>query len=181
MKHIGWTANPPAPQAPAREQESAARALRFARLLQLTILIVGFLVAGCGSDAPSSPSSSSGSASSSVNLVGTWTGTGSDSSGPGTFTWNITQQNGNQISGTITFRNASNIGGLGAISGTLSGTTLAFTLHVPVGALPPPFSLCAISSDGSAQNVTASRISGTYTGTNSCSGPFNNGTLTMTK
>jgi hypothetical protein len=35
--------------------------------------------------------------------------------------------------------------------------------------------------NGTATNVTSTSITGTYSGTNSCTGPFTNGTLTLTK
>lgn len=67
----------------------------------------------------------------------------------------------------------------GNVSGTLSGTTLTFTITVPpcgVSAFPS----CVINVNGSA-SVTTTAISGTYSGSGTCTAPFNNGTLLLNK
>ena len=56
-----------------------------------------------------------------------------------------------------------------------------FSFMVPVGGFSTPFQTCSAILNGTATNVTATSIVGTYTGTNSCSGPFTNGTITLTK
>ena len=68
----------------------------------------------------------------------------------------------------------------GTLSGELSGDTLDFTIRIPVGGFTAPFEPCAAEVTGRAQ-ATASTISGTYSGTNSCTGTVGSGQLTLTK
>ena len=56
-----------------------------------------------------------------------------------------------------------------------------FSFMVPVGGFSAPFQTCSAILHGTATNVTATSIVGTYTGTNSGSGPFTNGTISLTK
>jgi len=74
--------------------------------------------------------------------------------------------------GTVQFR--------GSIAGSLSGTTLTFTIAVPQGGVSAIPS-CTIAVAGSALGVTATRISGTYSGTTTCTAPFTNGQFTLNK
>jgi uncharacterized protein (TIGR03437 family) len=113
-----------------------------------------------------------------ITLNGTYSGDASDSSGPGTMIWRLTQT-GSSVSGTMT-----GIGGSavfnGNITGTLSGTTLTFTIVVPPGGISGLPS-CSITITGSALNVTSTTIKGTYSGTGTCTPPFTNGQFTLSK
>jgi hypothetical protein len=40
---------------------------------------------------------------------------------------------------------------------------------------------CSITTTGVATNVTTSAMNGTYSGVNSCTGPFTNGRFSLTK
>ena len=146
------------------------------RKLIWTLLI---FVAACGGDNKSSSAPSS--TQSSINISGAWSGTAADSTGPGKLNWQIIQ-NGTLVSGTITVTDTrTNVSGKGTISGTLNGIVLTFTMSIPAGGLPAPFSSCVITTNGTATNVTSSSMNGVYSGNNSCSGAFNNGTFTMVK
>jgi hypothetical protein len=68
----------------------------------------------------------------------------------------------------------------GALAGTLSGSTLTFTITIPTGSILGSPN-CSASITGSANNVTATTIAGTYTGTNSCTGGLDNGQFTLNK
>jgi hypothetical protein len=145
----------------------------------LIVLSIAALLSttGCGD---SSSSSTTAPSATSVALNGTYSGNASDSSGPGRMTWRLTQT-GTAVSGTMTA--STPLGTVvfnGNFSGTLSGTTLTFTIAVPAGGVSA-FPSCTITITGSAANVTSSAITGVYTGTSTCSAPFNNGTLTLTK
>jgi hypothetical protein len=43
------------------------------------------------------------------------------------------------------------------------------------------FPTCSATITGTAEGLTASTIAGTYTGTNSCTGPFSAGQFSLTK
>jgi hypothetical protein len=126
---------------------------------------------------------------SSINLSGSWTGNASDSSGPANISATLSQSAGS-VTGTVRFSvpNSSVVGN-GTFSGTLSGTTLTFTTTIPVGGFSGFLvGSCSATLSGTANvatitisGVTATQIVGTYSGNNSCSGPFTNGTISMTK
>jgi len=152
--------------------------LVFSRRLVLGHALVTILTAECGGtggggSTPTAPTTS-------VNLTGTFAGNATDSSGSGRFTWQLTQF-GSTVSGPISFTAPERgITGNGSITGTLFGTTLTFSITIPEGGAFP-FSTCSVTSDGTATDVSNDRIPATYTGTNSCSGPFTDGTVTLTR
>ncbi len=113
-----------------------------------------------------------------IDLNGTWTGSATDSTGQFIVSLTITQTGAN-VTGTATLsdqRNGSVIG-TGNISGTLNGPTLTFTITTHS-------SSCTITLTGTTTGIVTSNVnqmSGTYTGTNSCSGPIANGLFTLAK
>ena len=114
-----------------------------------------------------------------LDLTGTWSGPASDDSGPTTMTWNLTQSGGS-FTGTFLgveppprqtqFR--------GTISGSLSGTSLTYTIDVPKGSIVG-LPNCSVTIHGSAV-VSANAIVGIYTG-EACTGPFVNGLISLAK
>ncbi len=68
----------------------------------------------------------------------------------------------------------------GNLAGTLSGTSLTFAITIPTGGISGSPG-CSAKIDGTATDVSNSAISGTYTGTNSCSGAFTGGRFTLAK
>ena len=149
------------------------------RLWSAIACVSALLAAGCGSDSQSTPTSPT-----ILNLTGKWSGNLSDSSGPGTATFTLTQS-GSAISGSMAGRDTNT--GLsvnGSLAGTLNGSALTFTITVPVGGYPGPFSVCSSTSNGSA-TVTATQINGTYsgsaTGPAGCARSFTGGTVNLTK
>ena len=155
-----------------------------------TTLLVAFLVATtivCGSSpaAPQPTPSPSPTPSGTISLAGTWSGTGSDPHGPETLTWTLTQV-GSTVSGPVQMAPRFQDGSCGSchkdkkgtVTGTLSGAALKLTLTFPAGGdVVTP--MCAISFDAEASSVTATRISATYRGTDSCEDPFTGGTFEM--
>lgn len=138
------------------------------------LILAGGLVAlfatACGSGSPPGPSSLQ-----TLNLSGRWSGTMSDSSGgPGPVSL-VLSQNGNGITGTFT---ADGFGG--TVTGTLTGTTLTLAAVVPRGGVVGEPN-CSMTANGTAAGVTDTAINGTYSGTNSCSGSFTNGRMSLTK
>ena len=147
------------------------------------VLLTGFSMA-CANSSPTSPSGPSGSAS----MTGTWAGNASDSSssmgagsmmgqaGMGTMTWPLTQS-GSAVTGAMTF--AGMPGRMpGTFSGTMSGDDMSFTMDMPNNSMMS--SGCSAHATGTAR-VDGSRMTmtGTYSGSNSCTGPFANGQMTM--
>jgi hypothetical protein len=95
-------------------------------------------------------------------------------------TWVMAQSAG-AISAPVTAKTALGIVIFnGTLLGTLAGTSLTFTISVPAGGVSG-FSDCTAKIDGTASGVSSSTISGTYTGTNSCSGPFTDGRFSLSK
>jgi len=128
-------------------------------------------ISACGHDnQPSEP----------INLSGSWSGTATDSSGPGTIAWQLTQS-GSSFSGTLTMTDTSSgAHGHGSVSGTLSTATVEFSITIPAGGFDEPWAACTADLTGTAK-ATASALSGTYTGSNSCTGPVTSGQLTLDK
>jgi hypothetical protein len=125
-----------------------------------------------------------------ASLTGTWSGPISDTQGLGILTWSLTQT-GDAVSGTV-LMNASDTGDgtcaschkeqhTGAVVGTLSGSTLAFTMTLPGTTPSAPTPICSINASGTAQRMIEGEvvIIGAYTGADSCEGPFAAGTLIM--
>jgi hypothetical protein len=119
----------------------------------------------------------SGAQTETLNLTGAYTGTVTVSGSPGgSMAWNL-RQSGTMVTGTdngflppITTYN-------GIVSGTLSGTTLTFSISVPAGAASTPG--CTINMNGTA-DVTNSTISGSFSGTSTCLNSLN-GVFTLRK
>src|SRR5262245_20834254 len=113
------------------------------------------------------------------DLTGTWMGPASDDTGPTTMTWTLSQS-GSSFSGSFLgveppprrtqYR--------GTISGTLSGSSLTWTVDIPKGSIVG-LPNCAVTINGSAA-ASAKEIVGTYTG-DACTGPFVDGLISLAK
>jgi hypothetical protein len=95
-------------------------------------------------------------------------------------TWQLTQS-GSAINGTMTMSDtATGLTARGSVSGTLSGSTLRFTLHVPAGGFDPPHGACSSDVSGEAQ-IAGTSMTGSYSGTSSCAGTITSGQLALNK
>ncbi len=97
-------------------------------------------------------------------------------------TWQLTQ-NGSSFSGTLTMIDPTqNVTGRGSVSGSVSGSSLQFTVLVPVGGFDGAYAGCSTSVTGSGSASTSS-IAGTYSGTSSCpnNSTIASGNLTLAK
>jgi hypothetical protein len=95
-------------------------------------------------------------------------------------TWHLVQS-GTAISGTFTMIDATtNIAGRGSVSGSISGGSIHFSLAVPQGGFDEPYGSCGADVTGDA-TASASSITGTYTGTNSCTGAVASGQFTLAR
>ncbi len=137
-------------------------------------------------------SDSSPAAPAPLVLSGAWTGTSLDPQGSATMTLMLTQI-GNAVSGSAVMkaindptvpRNecaACHKNKPGTVSGTLSGATLALTMFFPDGDKDDVTPACSFSIDGKALSATASSITGTYAGGDSCEGAFADGALRLSR
>ena len=142
------------------------------RVFILVLILTWTAGCGGGGSSPTSPSTPA------LNLTGTFSGSASDSSGPGQLTWRLTQT-GTSVAGSVSLvALPSGITGTGSVAGTLTGTTLTFTMTIPRGGIPAR-PTCSVSAEGRATGVTKDTIPGTYSGSNSCSGAFTGGEFTL--
>ena len=155
---------------------------RVRRLLSLAVWALASF--GCSGDSgptsATSPTPTPTPPSESANLNGSWSGPASDSTGPGAMAWQITHT-GTAFSGTATMTDTTTgLTGRGSVSGTISGSSVRFTVTVAAGGFDSPFASCTASVTGDAQ-ASASSITGTYTGSSSCGGTIGSGKLTLNK
>ena len=142
----------------------------------LAFLSTGACSSGSESSAPGAPSTTPPA----VNIAGQWRGIASDSSGPGSITLQLTQS-GNNLSGTVTMAvTGTSITGRGTVTGTLTGSTLRFTIAIPAGGIDAPYGSCTVSVSGDGR-ATATAITASYSGTNSCSGAVTGGDMNLSK
>ena len=150
------------------------------RVLSALSMSIALVTAACtGSSSPTTPSTS-------ATMTGAWTGTSSDSTGSmmgagltasmmGNTSWSITQ-NGNAFTGTMQFPGY--MGGQMTVSGTMNGHSGTFTMTMPSGSMMS--SACSATANGTFDmDDMMTQFHGTYSGTNSCSGMFNNGHMSM--
>jgi hypothetical protein len=151
------------------------------RWLVSAALVAAVGAAGCGSS-----SSTPAPTPSATMMSGTWVGSASDSSGTmmgggvsasmmGGTTWSITQT-GNNFSGTMHV--GGHDGGTMVVSGTMTGRTGTFTMTMPAGSMM--MSRCSATATGTFDIDDMMQFHGTYAGTNTCTGPFGQGQMTMT-
>jgi len=155
----------------------------------ILVLAVGFSACGGSTSTPSSPTGTS-------MVTGTWVGIAADSSGTtmgmstgstgmgmpggsmGDMIWQMTQT-GSTFAGTVSFSGYHG-GGQMLISGTMNGNTGSFTMTMPNGAMP--MAGCSGQATGMFDmDDMMVQMHGSYTGSTTCSGPFDHGQMTMTK
>lgn len=143
----------------------------------MALILLAALAAAC--DDSSTPARITGPGSGTLQLAGTWTGSGADSTRQMSMTWRLTQSDGNV---TGTFSATTPVGApiytAGAVSGTLSGATLTFTITVPGGAVEGNPD-CTATFTGTADDVREDSMAGTYQGSDSCGGTFTGGRFTL--
>ena len=144
-------------------------------------VVTAFLATACGGST-SSPTRPGVSAT----MTGTWVGSASDSTGSmmgagmsasmmGNTTWTITQT-GSAFSGTMQFPGYQ--GGTMIVSGNMAGSSGTFTMTMPTGSMM--MGGCSATATGTFDmDDMMTQLHATYTGTNSCGGPFDRGQMTM--
>jgi hypothetical protein len=139
------------------------------------VLPVALLAGACGGRR--SPTAPSGTA---VDVTGTWSGSATDSSGPGTMRWEVSQSDLAFRGSLILTDTATGVTGRGAVSGTSTSTGLTFSAEVAPGGFGSPYGSCSANVAGQG-TVSGSSITGTYSGTNSCSGIISAGQFTLNR
>ena len=152
------------------------------RFWKALILVLPLLGSACTASSSAPTTGPSGG----TTMTGTWVGAASDSTGSmmgagltsammDSTTWNVTQT-GNTFSGTMQF--PGHMSGGMAVSGTINGHTGTFTMTMTSGSMMTAG--CTATATGTFDmNDMMSSWSGTYTGLNSCSGPFDHGVMSM--
>ena len=149
------------------------------------VLLAGF-VSACGNTSSMGPTGPTAQTA----MTGTWAGSASDSSsamgagslmgenGMGAMTWPLTQS-GSTVTGSMSF--AGMQGRMpGTFSGTMSGDEMTFTTDMPITSMMS--SGCSARATGTARvDRTRMTMTGTYGGSNSCTGAFINGQMTMAR
>ena len=122
-------------------------------------------------------------------VVGTWQGSARDSQGDTRVAWSLTQA-GETVSGTVTTQavnpddgscNSCHRNKSGSVSGAISGSTLTLNLFFAAGVDGDPTPACSATLTASAAPIGERTLAGTYSGADTCEGPFANGVLTMTR
>jgi hypothetical protein len=127
---------------------------------------------------PASPS-----AETTLNLGGTWSGDLNLQGTTARMSWTLTQ-NGSSVGGPVLVSLPTGIVLLnGSLSGTLSGSTLAYSIAVLPGGIPSQ-PACTGRLDGTVTATigTVQTLDGSYSaGASTCPTPFSGGTFTLTR
>jgi len=139
--------------------------------------------------APAAPPSLPAPSPPLTGIAGAWQGIANDSQGQTNVSWSLTET-GDAVSGTVTTRagnpadgscNSCHRNKSGSVSGSVAGSTLTLTMVFAAGIDGDPTPACSATLTGSAAMTGERTLTGTYTGADTCEGPFANGTLTMTR
>ncbi len=116
-----------------------------------------------------------------TNLTGTWRGNITVSNITAIMTWTLTQT-GSAVTGPVVIGLPSGTVLMnGNVAGTLSGSTLPFTLTVPPGGIPTQPG-CSGQITGANGVTGSSTMNGTYTvASSTCTTGLTNGTFTLTR
>jgi len=162
-----------------RQMQAASEFLLMAIILPLTL--------ACGSAAPAAPAPVT--TANLPALEGVWVGMGSDSQGSTRVTWQLSQSAA-ALSGTVKTQaidpNDGSCGSChrnksGTFTGTISGDIVSLTMFFAAGADGDPTPACTATLVGSASANAADELLTTYSGSDSCEGAFERGTLSMTR
>ncbi len=141
------------------------------------LMLLVCLTACSDSSTPATPTPTA------LDLTGTWTGPVTVVGTTATMTWTLSQSNG-AVSGPVLLSLPSGTVLLnGFVTGTLTGTSLPYTLTVGPGGIPAqPACVGQLGGTMTATIAAASTLSGPISVTSStCTPPIPGGTLTLTR
>lgn len=162
-----------------------------ATIASLSMAAVLSLTLACGSAAPVAPApiANTPGPATMPALEGVWVGTGTDSQGSTRVTWQLSQS-ATALSGTVKTQAIDPTDGScgschrnksGTFTGTISGDIVSLTMFFAAGADGDPTPACTATLVGSASANAADELLTTYSGSDSCEGAFERGTLSMTR
>jgi hypothetical protein len=145
------------------------------RAIWCALLVAAILSTACGDEMPTEPTNPA------TSLTGVWRGTIIVNNLSATMTWTLTQT-GTSVTGPVVIALPTGLVLMnGTVAGTLSGTTLGFTVTVPPGGivLQPA---CSGRIAGANTVVSSTMMNGAYSIVDStCATGLTNGTFTLTR
>jgi hypothetical protein len=155
--------------------------------ISLITLALAASLASCGGS-PAAPTGQTAAVTPPVAaFTGTWSGTGNDSQGLTSVTWTLTQT-GDSVSGTVKTQavdpsdgscNSCHRNKSGTVSGTISGSSVSLRLFFAAGIDGDPTPICSQTLDSTVSSAGDGRLSGTYSGADTCEGPLTSGALAL--
>ena len=142
------------------------------------VLVCGLFAAGCDSE-----KSTPGAPTTAINLTGTWVGDVTVLNTSTRMTWTLTQSDKSVTGPVLLGLPTGQVLLNGFLTGTLSGSTLTYTISVGPGGIP--LNPTCVGQIGGTMNATIA-VTSTLSGTSSivgsnCTPPFPGGTLTLTR
>jgi hypothetical protein len=135
------------------------------------VLTTCAILGACGGSSPTTPST--------LNIAGVWAGDIVTILGNQRTTWTLSQS-GTNVTGPVVVANAGIPVISGALTGTISGSTLTYSINIPAGGiLISP--TCTGHIDGTMNLPNERQMSGKFTGTSTCNAPISGGDLTLSK
>jgi hypothetical protein len=155
-------------------------AVTYRRVRGLVTCLAVSTVLSCG-DGGSSPITPGGGAAVVANVAGIWSGTATDALGQFRMTLNLTQT-GAQVAGTMigTTTVGAPLYNNGSVIGRTTVTAFNFSIAVPRGGIPDD-PTCTASFTAVTNDLLATSMAGTYTGEDTCRGPFAGGRFQLLK
>jgi len=145
------------------------------KLLILCLLSIG--LSACVTTSTTQPSEPN-------SLTGVWSGDITLQGVSGRMTWTLTQNNASVSGPVLVLLPTGTVLLNGALTGTLSGSTLTYVINIGAGAIPS-LPTCTGQLGGSATVTfgnTTSTVAGAYSVvSSSCAVPLSSGTFTLTK
>jgi hypothetical protein len=157
------------------EQARIVRPHRSMRCAMVLVLLVLVTTIGCGStESPSAPSA--------VSVSGNWAGDLSVQETTARMTWTLTQS-GSTVTGPVLIVLPSGVVLLnGTLSGTVSGSTLTYTIDVRAGGIPSEPGCTGQLGGTATLGAIPTTLTGSYAISSSpCRTPVSNGSVTLTK
>lgn len=145
------------------------------RLLQCVLIAASLIATACGDEMPTEPTNQA------TDLTGTWRGNITVSSVSAIMTWTLAQT-GTSVNGPVIIALPTGVVLMnGTVTGTLSGTSLGFTVTVPAGGIVSQPG-CSGQIAGANMVVSSTTMTGAYSIVNStCTTGLTNGTFVLTR
>jgi hypothetical protein len=145
------------------------------RLLQCVLILASLIATACGDEMPTEPTNPT------TDLTGIWRGNITVTNVSAIMTWTLAQT-GTSVNGPVVIALPTGVVLMnGTVTGTLSGTSLGFTVTVPAGGIVSQPG-CSGQIAGANMVVSSTTMTGAYSVVNStCTTGLTNGTFTLTR